>query len=294
MPARKSKTKRNAAARKAPRSRTSTKRKLPAHRALIDRHRDGFRTGYTAITKETDDVHVDFGIYVMKSGEVLKEAHKKETVWVLLNGTAELEWEGQKITVQRNSLFDENPTALHLSAKVPVVIRAKGPGVEWAVSRATNPKKLTSRIYQPNEIQSEYRGKGLVQETCLRNVRLIFDHQTEKDSELVLGEVVNYPGKWSSYPPHHHDQPEVYHYRFTEKGGYGHGELGDDVLKLKNYDTVKITDRLDHSQCSAPGYGMYYLWVIRHMKNKPYTGFEFTEEHRWILDPKNQGWSPKN
>ncbi|HKQ31012.1 MAG TPA: 5-deoxy-glucuronate isomerase [Burkholderiales bacterium] len=287
MPVRKRKTNGKATARK------TARRKAPPHPALIDKHRRGFGFGYTAITKETDDVSLDFGIYVMKSGEVLKEKHKKETIWVLLDGAADLEWDGQKVEVRRNSLFDENPTSLHLSANTPVVIRAKTARVEWAVSRATNPKKLASRLYRPSDVQSEYRGKGLVQETCLRNVRLIFDYQTQKDSELVLGEVVNYPGKWSSYPPHHHDQPEIYHYRFTEKNGYGHGELGEEVLKLKNYDTVKITDRVDHSQCSAPGYGMYYLWVIRHLKNKPYTGFEFTDEHKWILDAKNQGWAPK-
>jgi 5-deoxy-glucuronate isomerase len=100
-----------------------------------------------------------------------------------------------------------------------------------------------------------------------------------------LGEVINSPGKWSSYPPHHHLQPEFYHYRFTLPQGYGHAELGDDILKIRHGDTVEIPGGLDHAQVSAPGYGMYYLWVVRHLPKQPYTGFEFTREHEWVLDP---------
>ena len=133
----------------------------------------------------------------------------------------------------------------------------------------------------------------MVQDACRRNVRLIFDYDNNPESNLVLGEVVNYPGRWSSYPPHHHDQPEIYYYRFTEPQGYGHAELGDSVFKVQQNDTMIIPPQLDHAQVSAPGYGMWYLWVIRHLEGNPYTGFEFTEDHAWTLDPANQGWEPQ-
>jgi 5-deoxy-glucuronate isomerase len=55
---------------------------------------------------------------------------------------------------------------------------------------------------------------------------------------------------------------------------------------------VVIRGGEDHAQVSAPGYGMYYLWVVRHLPGNPYKGFEFTEEHKWLLDAKNQGWLP--
>ncbi len=47
-----------------------------------------------------------------------------------------------------------------------------------------------------------------------------------------------------------------------------------------------IPPGLDHAQVSAPGYGMYYLWMIRHLPGNPYTGFTFAPEHTWTLDPK--------
>jgi 5-deoxy-glucuronate isomerase len=150
-------------------------------------------------------------------------------------------------------------------------------------------------VFLPEDTSSEQRGMGLMQDAALRVVRLTFDLERRPESELVIGEVVHLAGRWSSYPPHHHGQPELYHYRFTEPQGYGHAELGDDVVKVKQFDTVKITGAVDHPQVAAPGYGMYYLWIVRHEPGAAgrYTGFTFADEHKWMLDGKAQGWAPK-
>ncbi len=55
------------------------------------------------------------------------------------------------------------------------------------------------------------------------------------------------------------------------------------MLKVRHFDTVKILDEVDHSQCAAPGYAMYYVWAIRHLPGNPYTVPEFTPEHRWMM-----------
>jgi len=132
----------------------------------------------------------------------------------------------------------------------------------------------------------------VLEDTSYRIVRTIFDINNRPESKLVLGEDITFPGRWSSYPPHYHPQPEIYHYRFTSPDGYGHGELGDDVYKIHNYDTIKILDKKVHSQVAAPGYGMYYLWVIRHLPGNPYTSPVFAREHSWLLDPKASYWKP--
>ena len=261
--------------------------------------RAGFPPGYSAITRAqkvavvtTAEPEMDFGIRRTAAGEIVAETHASETAWMLLHGEAEMEFAGRRETVRRQSLFDEAPTALHLGPASPVTIRALAADTEWAIVRTVNERSCAPTLYRPADLKPEYRGAGLVQDACLRNVHLIFDRATRPEANLVLGEVVNYPGRWSSYPPHHHDQPEIYHYRFTHPDGYGHAELGDEVLKVRAYDTVIIPAGLAHAQVSAPGYGMYYLWMIRHLPGNPYTGFTFAPEHTWTLDPSQPGWLP--
>ena len=126
-----------------------------------------------------------------------------------------------------------------------------------------------------------------------RYVRTIFDAgNSPPEAGLVLGEVVTFPGGWSSYPPHHHPQPEIYHYRFTAPQGYGHAELGEAVVKVREFDTVCIPAGHDHAQCAAPGYGMYYSWVIRHLPGAPYTAPSFTPEHAWTMSRDARFWWP--
>jgi 5-deoxy-glucuronate isomerase len=268
-------------------------------RFLFRGPRAGFPANFTritdaALTGDTSGMEtgIEFGIRLQPPHTTLEEVSPLETAWVLLRGTAVLEFPGQRVSVQRGNIFDDPPTALHVPHETPLAIRTGDGEAEWAVVRTVNGRNFAPHLYLPSQLKPEYRGAGLVQNACLRNVRLIFDLGSRPEANLVLGEVVNYPGRWSSYPPHHHDQPEIYHYRFTAPAGYGHAELGDDVVKVRHGDTVVIPPGRDHAQVSAPGYGMYYLWMIRHLPGNPYAGFTFAEPHRWVLDPAQQGWKP--
>jgi 5-deoxy-glucuronate isomerase len=257
----------------------------------------GFPLGEFSVTREGDhglDSLMDFSVERLGPGQIRTATQAKESAWVLLGGGAELEFAGQRAAILRGSLFDEPPTVLHLGPGTELTIHAGTAGAEFAVVRTSNARRFAPRLFQPADLTPEYRGAGLVQNACLRNVRLIFDRAVRPESNLVIGEVVNYPGRWSSYPPHHHDQPEIYHYRFTAPAGYGHAELGDDVVKVRHGDTIVIPPRRDHAQVSAPGYGMYYLWMIRHLPDNPYTGFTFAAEHKWTLDAAQQGWRPSD
>jgi hypothetical protein len=111
---------------------------------------------------------------------------------------------------------------------------------------------------------------------------------------IGLGEVIGYPGKWSSYPPHWHPQPEIYFYKFNPENGYGFAELGEDVVKTHQNSTVFITEKETHPQTTAPGYALWYLWVIRHLDGDPYITPTFVPEHLWVTESENEAkmWPP--
>ena len=133
-----------------------------------------------------------------------------------------------------------------------------------------------------------------MQETSTRIVRTVFDDSNASEANLVLGEVVTAPGRWSSYPPHHHPQPEVYHYRILPRQGFGLTAIGTESHIVHDQDTVLIRDGQDHPQVSAPGYAMWYVWVIRHLDGCRYNiGQVFTKEHAWVQQPDAAIWSPR-
>ncbi len=229
---------------------------------------------------------------VLAPGEALDLTCGTETAWLLMQGEIGGRLGEHAFRLARASLFDESASALHAAAGTAVRIEAISPS-ELTVYRCGNRKAFPPRVFTPDDVPDEHRGAGQVAGRCLRFVRTIFDgRNSPPEAELVLGEVVTLPGGWSSYPPHHHRQPEIYHYRFTEPQGYGHAELGDDVYKVRERDTVLIPPGFDHAQCAAPGYGMYYSWVIRHLPNDPYTVPDFTESHAWTMASDAAYWWP--
>ena len=159
---------------------------------------------------------------------------------------------------------------------------------ELNILRTDNEREFGSKLYLPADTPDEFRGAGLMRETSTRIVRTIFDYSNAPYANLVLGEVIGFPGKWSSYPPHHHPQPEIYYYKTNPENGFGYGELGDDVVKVQNNDTVFIAPGLTHPHCTAPGYALWYLWAIRHLDGCPYKQPDypvFLKEHLWVMEP---------
>lgn len=263
----------------------------------IKSHRQGFGNGYTAITRRDETAEgagIALGVLKLAAGDTLVFRPADETAWLLMSGEITVGVGGKSHRLARGSLFDESPSCVHVPPGTEVSFAAES-DVELTVYACENANSFAPRVYRPEDVPDEHRGKGQVGDRCLRFVRTIFDGNiADRNAGLVLGEVVTLPGGWSSYPPHHHDQPEIYHYRFTEPQGYGHAELGEQVLMVKQFDTVKILDGVDHAQCAAPGYGMYYSWVIRHLPDMPYTVPEFSPEHRWTMAPDAPFWRPRS
>ena len=242
-------------------------------------------TDITSIGENHADTGIELGILRMSAGSLHRATAVREGALLLLQGELTFvlpEPEGRAV-VSRESIFEDAPLCLHYPRGFPLQLEALT-DVELAYVGVENDARFPARLFDGHTmLENEHRGRGQLDDTAYRIVRTIFDLRNRPQCKLVLGEVVNFPGRWSSYPPHHHPQPEVYHYRFDKPQGYGHAELGDEVLKVRHGDTVKILDNHDHSQCAAPGYAMYYIWAIRHLPGDPYTMPEFTAEHRWMM-----------
>ncbi len=252
--------------------------------------------GYHEITTINDKIHnslMDFGILKLKAGDVFGENLQLERAYLLTNGKITFEWEENSVSADRPNCFDYDPWVLHVSNGVSVKFKAET-DAEIVIQRTKNERNFPSKLYTPEECRSENRGAGTMREASTRIVRTVIDYSNAPYANLVVGEVIGFPGKWSSYPPHHHPQPEIYFYKFLPENGYGFAELGEDVVKTHQNSTVFITEQETHPQTTAPGYALWYLWVIRHLDGNPYITPTFVEEHLWVTDSNKEAdmWPP--
>jgi 5-deoxy-glucuronate isomerase len=242
---------------------------------------------------------MEFGVFKFGSGErYVDYSETDERVWLLARGNAviNLGARGSR-EVSRPDLFDYSPWCLSVGAKHQITFTAGEAGAEFYYCATGNPKSFAEKLFTPEDCRSEFRGEGTMRETATRIVRTCFDDTNRPESNLVIGEVIGVPGKWSSYPPHHHPQPEIYHYRFLPEQGFGLTAIGDTPYILRDRDTVLIREGEVHPQVTAPGYAMWYLWVIRHIDGAHYGPATdtpiFLDEHTWVMGPEDRIWQPK-
>lgn len=245
--------------------------------------------GFTSLlgAAQVPEVGLSFGVCKIPAGASYTfGSEEMETAVVAFEGKGELTCGGRSLPFERSDWITTAATVVHCSSGDCIQGQNTGTDLlEVFVVQTPNSQSFVPRFYSSEDVQIEHRGKGILQDTCYRIVRLVFDDSNgPPESQLVLGEVVNFPGRWSSYPPHFHPQPEIYYYRFHPAQGYGHGELGKQVFKIEDGDLLAITSSRVHAQVSAPGYHMYYLWAIRHLDNSRYQGFTFDPAHAWILE----------
>jgi len=259
-----------------------------------------FAYGYTAITERNgkfSEMLMDFGILMMKDGDEFNSDENLERTFLLIRGEAQLSWNGITQKIKRDSFLDESPWVLNIPAKMNITISCERDKTEFSIIKVENETSFTPVLYKPEDCKSAQFGEGTMREASTRTVRTVFDRDSAPWSGHVLGEVINHPGKWSSYPPHDHTEPEVYHYRMYPSQGFGFSMEEDKAHVVKNNYTCAIPGDLVHSQCSAPGYAMYYIWVIPHMKDHAKWGRDtttFRDEHKWVMDSDAEIWPPEN
>ena len=252
--------------------------------------------GYNPIT-EMDGVGkemlMDIGVQKISGGTSVDFFdEEKETAFLMLDGEVIFKYGGKEITAKRTSLLDEGCTVLHVCKGTKVTVEALT-DAEIQVQKTTNEKEFEAKFYLPDDCVNGVFGDGQWGNTARRIVRTVFDYETAPYSNMVLGEIINFPGRWSSYIPHGHDQPEVYYYRFQRPEGFGAAFIGEDAFKIYDNSALCIPGGPTHPQAAAPGFVMWYSWMIRHLDGNPWTSRDIDTRYEWLLDENVKIWPEK-
>lgn len=264
---------------------------------MIVKGNSEFKKGYNPITEingKHKEMLLDFGILKLEKGDSFESALDLERAYLLIGGKIKFIYEDKIFEAERYSCFDEEPITLHVSRNVKVKIEALEDS-EICIERCINDKEFETKLYTKENVRTDIFGKDVLNNTSIRSVRTVFDGEIAPYSNMVIGEVINHPGKFSSYPPHDHPQPEIYYYKFFPQQGFGVSMLENDAFIVKDGDASLIHPNKTHSQVAAPGYAMYYIWMIPHLKDDrwlPTTRY-YREEHKWLLEKDVKIWPEK-
>lgn len=230
---------------------------------------------------------MDVRVKRLAAGEGVRlYAPKKETAVMLLAGRVEFAFEGRTEEAARRSVFLDKPYCLHCCRGKEMEVRALEES-RLLIQQTGNPREFDTVFYTPEMCTLEEFGSAQWDGTAHRKVLTVFDYENAPYSNLVMGEVFHKPGCWSSYPPHYHPQPELYYYEFDKPQGFGIGFDGEECFKVGDQGYLAITPMYAHQQAAAPGYHMYYAWLIRHLEGDPWRKTRIdVPEHKWLMEPQ--------
>jgi 5-dehydro-2-deoxygluconokinase len=257
---------------------------------------EGFNKGLNHIVDMNDPSHamgMNFSVLHLDKGQSHSFDSRYEFAALLCTGKVAFHYEENEVIAERTDCFSQEPTVLHCPQACAASIDALT-DCELLLIETENANHFAPMLFnESNLLESDNRGQGILDDTSYRIVRTVFDKRNRPESNLVVGEIITFQGGWSSYPSHTHDQPEIYHYRFSEPQGFAFAEHGKDALRIEHYDTYLIDSGKEHAHCTAPGYALYTLWFIRHLEHNPYTIPTFLKEHKWTKtkEANNRVWS---
>ncbi|NCA66540.1 MAG: hypothetical protein EOM87_00600, partial [Clostridia bacterium] len=203
------------------------------------------------------DMLMDISVYKLRKGERIEFFDEiKETAVLLLKGTISLEYENTAIRAIRRDMFGYLPTCLHFCREKQVACIAES-DTEILVQKTDNARAFDTKLYLPKDVETFTSCGGKWEDTARREVITIFDYINAPYSNMVLGEIMVPQGRWFSYIPHSHPQPEVYYYRLEREEGFGACFIGEDAHTIKDGSCGAFVGGKTHSQVTAPGYPMY-------------------------------------
>ncbi|MGL5722328.1 MAG: 5-deoxy-glucuronate isomerase, partial [Brevinema sp.] len=206
----------------------------------------------------------------------------KEVAVLLVEGDITFNGGGLSTQASRSGVFQEKGWAWHLACGESIKITATKKS-ELLIMACENSQQFSPKLYAPQDVKLQRFGEGQWDGTGLRDVLTFFDYDNAPYSKLVLGEVFALPGRWTSYPPHYHEQPEIYYYRMDKPQGFGAAFLEDVPFTIKDRSVFLIPGGMTHPQCVGAGYPLYFAWTIKHLEGNPWQDRIFDPLHEWLL-----------
>jgi 5-deoxy-glucuronate isomerase len=235
--------------------------------------------------KETELIGLELAD--LEDDETLELTRDAEIAAVILSGVVDVD--GLGTAGGRSGVFDGPGPTVYAPPNTPLRFRATGGPAQIVVASAPlgDGRPGEARIIGPADQQVDERGDG----NWARTVRTILGPDDDA-GRLLLGETINPPGNWSSYPPHKHDthEPprevrleEVYLFKLDPANGFGiqlrYDGAGEEAFTVRDGDVAAIPAGY-HPVVAAPGYRLCYLWVMAGEGRQmiPY----LDPEHAWV------------
>ena len=226
---------------------------------------------------------MDISVFSLKAGtKKIFFKEDKEIVILLTNGKIRFRAQNIDEIHDRYNVFKDNPTTLHVCKGTKVIIDCIEDS-EFIYQSTTNDNVFPAKLYRKEDVINAVGGKDVLENTMLRDINTIFDKSNAPYSNLVVGEVLCRQGRWWSYVPHYHPQPEVYYYKFEREEGFGASFIGETPYFVKDGSCCFIPPNHTHAQTTAPGYPMYCCWMIRHLDGNPWEKTRIVDErYKWL------------
>jgi 5-deoxy-glucuronate isomerase len=262
-------------------------------------------TGLTRIAapRETALRYLEFDLLRLLDHETYTLApDDRETVFYLLAGLAILASDVLPSPVRvgpRRTVFEDGPWAVYLPPRAGARITAAGGPLEAVVVRSPSASQASAALVTPADLERRTVGAA----NWSRTVYNVVD-ATRGAGRLMVGETINPPGCWSSYPPHKHDtrtpsgelpMEEVYYYRVRPAGGFGLQMLYtapgapepiDDIYRVQHGDLLVIP-RGYHPVVAAAGYDLFYLWAMAGEESR-YGAWSDDPAHTWVHERERE------
>lgn len=215
--------------------------------------------------------HLELKHEVLAAGDNLRrEDPSRESVIVVLSGECSVEVGSESFTLKRQSVFLDAASAVYIPANAEFSLSTSSFAEVVTCSGDASPAG-TARQIGPEEVACRTVGQGAYERRVCDIVGLNIPAQ-----HLVLGETFNEPGKWSSFPPHKHDEDrlpeeakmeEVYFFKIDPPEGFGLQRLyspkdGYDRATVIKDNTIVAIPEGYHPVSAAPGCNVYYLWAL--------------------------------